>query len=205
MNHEQPNRVYSPDDWRILNDAPLPAIPGVTSTICAAIKDNGNPCGNLAIHGVPFCRAHGGTTLTVQEQARRRIDMVRSQLFTKLCAAAEKATDTYISIMENGKKDSDRIAAADRVLKLLGFDDSVSQVPGLEDEGEASDIDKQLAELLQAVAAEKLAGIIDVKEVTDEPSGEAAATEERAESAEAGDEPLARSEDGVEVEASSSG
>lgn len=152
-------RVYGPADWRELTGAPLPALPG-GSVPCAAIKDDGSTCGNLAVAGTPLCRVHGGTTISVQEQARRRIDAVRSELFEHLCSAAREAAETYTTIMRHGKKDADRLKAADRVLELLGFRDSVANLPGAEEHHE-SDIDKQLKVLLVNVTTERLTQVIE--------------------------------------------
>lgn len=152
-------RVYGPKDWRELTGAPLPALPG-GSVPCAAIKDDGSTCGNLAVAGTPLCRVHGGTTISVQEQARRRIDAVRSELFEHLCDAAKEAAETYITIMRTGKKDADRLKAADRVLELLGFRDDLANVPGAND-GQESDIDKQLKVLLVSVTNERLSQVIE--------------------------------------------
>lgn len=167
------SRVYGPKDWRELTGAPLPSVPG-GSVPCAAIKEDGNTCGNLAVAGTPLCRVHGGTTISVQEQARRRIDAVRSELFGMLCDAAREAADTYVTIMRTGKKDADRIKAADRVLELLGFRDDVANVPGASDH-EESDIDKQLKSLLVSATEARLAQAIESTAVDVDNGDEAAA------------------------------
>ena len=150
-------RVYGPSDWRELTGAPIPRLPG-GSISCAAIKDDGQVCGNRAVAGTPLCRSHGGTTVSVQEQARRRIDMVRSELFEMLCGAAKEAAETYVTVMRTGKQDRDRLRAADRVLELLGFNDDVANVSH---DGPENEIDKQLKVLLINVTQEKLAQAIE--------------------------------------------
>lgn len=207
----QPRVVYAPEDWRAIAQAPLPVIPGAESVQCAAIKDNGDPCKNKAMYGTMFCNFHGGSTISTQEQAKRRIDMVRSQLFSKLVAAAEEAADTYVNIMKNGKRDVDKLAAADRIFRLLGFDESVSQVPGAkEDDGELADIDSQLVGLLTSTEVQgRLASAIlttaeEVMHVTDDDGPAAGAGSARPQAPSLGAELDARSEDGVAVEAPSS-
>ena len=168
-----PDRVYGPKDWRELNAVPVPSLPG-GSVLCAAIKDNGEVCGNRAVGGTPLCQYHGGTTMSVQAQARRRIDMVRSELFELLTGATKEAAETYIMIMRTGKRDADRLRAADRVLELVGFRDTVANVPGA---GPVSDIDQQLAGLLKTATEERLKRAIEVtsSEASDDGSGDAAA------------------------------
>jgi hypothetical protein len=117
-------------------------------------------CGNRAVGGTPLCRAHGGTTLSVQEQTRRRIDAVRSELFEHLCASAKEAVETYTVIMRTGKRDADRLRAADRILELLGFRDEMTHLPGMATQ--ESEIDKQLKVLLINVTQEKLSHAIEV-------------------------------------------
>jgi hypothetical protein len=63
-------------------------------------------------------------------------------------------------IMRTGKKDADRLKAADRVLELLGFRDDLENVPGAND-GQESDIDKQLKVLLVSVTNERLSQVIE--------------------------------------------
>ena len=150
-------RVYGPSDWRELTGAPLPSLPG-KSIPCAAVKSDGRVCGNFAVAGTPLCRAHGGTTLSVQEQARRRIDAVRSQLFQELCSAAKDAVQVYVTIMNTGKRDADRLRAADRVLEMLGMRDDIAHDPRQDGE---SEIDKQLKALLSSVTDERLSRAID--------------------------------------------
>jgi len=173
-------RVYGPKDWRELNGAPLPALPG-GSVMCAAIKEDGETCGNKAVGGTPLCRVHGGTTVSVQEQARRRIDAVRGELFEHLVTSAKQAVEVYTTIMLTGKKDADRLKAADRVLELLGFRDQITNLPG--DGPQESDIDKQLKVLLVQVADDRLQRAIiettavegGVSERPDAPDADAAA------------------------------
>lgn len=154
--------VYGPEDWRELTGAPLPEFPlDGTSIQCAAIKDNGEQCKARAMLGTPFCQFHGGTTITVREQTRRRLDMVRSALFNSLLNAAGEAVDTYIHVMRHGKRDCDRLAAADRVLRLMGCHDTV--VIKHEESQPQSDIDMQLIELFAAATRERLARVIDVE------------------------------------------
>jgi hypothetical protein len=154
--------VYGPEDWRELTGAPLPDFPlNGTSIQCAAIKDNGEQCRARALLGTPFCRAHGGSTITVQEQTRRRLDMVRSALFDTLVEAAGEAVDTYVEIMRNGRRDTDRLAAADRVLRMMGFHDTIV-VKHENERDQPSDIDTQLVELFATATRERLARVIDV-------------------------------------------
>lgn len=171
MSEEQePKRVYSQKDWRELTGQPLPNLPA-TAVMCAAIKDSGDPCGNKAMHGLEFCRHHGGNTLAVQDMARRRIEAVRSELFEHLVMSARDAVETYTTIMKTGKRDADRLKAADRVLELLGMGDDVAQLP--HQQKEESEIDKQLAVLLVHVTNEKLqrameTTVIDAEVIEDE-------------------------------------
>jgi len=157
-------RVYGPKDWRELTGAPLPSLPG-GSVPCAGIKEDGTQCGNLAVSGTPLCRVHGGTTVSVQEQARRRIDAVRSELFEHLVSSAREAVEVYTTVMRTGMKDADRLRAADRVLELLGFNDHVANLP---DHGkQESDIDKQLKVLLVQVSQDKLQQAIEATVIED--------------------------------------
>lgn len=149
--------VYGPEEWRELNSAPLPNLPGA-SYQCAALKaDDGEQCRNQAIYGTPFCKYHGGTTVSVQEQARRRIEAVKATLFDKLIKAADLAINTYIEVAKAGEKDADRLKAADRILELLGMRDDVVtvQVAGTTNL-ELTDTDARLIAALRAASNEKL-------------------------------------------------
>jgi hypothetical protein len=152
--------VYGPSDWRELTYAPAPVMP-VKVPRCAAIKNNGEDCKLDAIAGAMFCRFHGGTTHAVQEQTRRRLDAVRSEMFEQLVAAAGEAVSTYIEIMRNGKKESDRLRAADRVLELIGVRDQVVEVH-VKTSTEPTDIERELLTLLTEVAGDRLNEVIDV-------------------------------------------
>lgn len=157
---QQPDVVYGPQDWRPLNEAPMPDVP-TRSIRCAGVKEMGEPCNALAVGGTIFCRVHGGTTVSVQAQARARLDQVRSVLFDTLVDAAKDAVEVYTEVMRHGKRDADRLRAADSVLKLLGFDESVSQVPG----GDApviTSLDQELTDLFRRAAVDRLSRVIDV-------------------------------------------
>ena len=156
--------VHGPKDWRPLTHAPVPVImQDMPTEQCAAIKDNGDQCLNRSVHGQIFCASHGGNTLQVQDQTRRRLDTVRSTMFDKLVDAANEAVDTYITIMRHGKKDSDRLKAADRVLEMLGVRDQVIEVKHTHSI-EPTDLEAELLGLLKNTTKEKIAGIIDIEE-----------------------------------------
>ena len=156
--------VFGPNDWRPLTHASVPAIASSIPTVqCSAIKDNGDQCLNRAMHGQLFCSSHGGTVLQVQEQTRRRLDTVRSAMFDTLVNAAEEAVDTYIEIMRNGKRDADKLKAADRVLEMLGVRDQVIEVKHTHSL-EPTDIEREILGLLKNTTKEKLDDIIDIEE-----------------------------------------
>jgi hypothetical protein len=39
---------------------------------CAAVKRNGEPCGNLAMRGISVCQCHGGRMLTARLRFQRK-------------------------------------------------------------------------------------------------------------------------------------
>jgi hypothetical protein len=114
---------------------------------------------------------HRGTTVSVQEQTRRRIDAVRSTLFDKLVDAAERAVDVYIGVMDDEKAGPKyRMQAADRVLELMGFRDQVIQVE-VKQTQEVSDLDRELLTVLQSVSEQRIIQAIEAvsTEVPSEP------------------------------------
>lgn len=153
--------VIGPDEWREVANAATGVPPELSLGRCRALKRTGERCKlGEAGPGVGVCRFHGGLSAITQDQARRRIEMVRSAMFDELCEAALEAVETYVHIMRNGEKDGDRLRAADRVLQLIGLDDQVSGVP--KDTGEQEDIDEQLRTLLAVAAPERLQRAIEV-------------------------------------------
>lgn len=52
---------------------------------CSAVRSNGKPCANYAIHGGTVCHAHGGSAPHVKAAAKRRVER----------AYAERAVATY--------------------------------------------------------------------------------------------------------------
>jgi hypothetical protein len=163
--------LIGPDEWKELNGVDLPELGGVGSVRCAAVKSSGERCRNVAIEGCDLCRFHGGTTVSVQEQTRRRIDAVRSTLFDKLVDAAERAVDVYIGVMDDEKAGPKyRMQAADRVLELMGFRDQVIQVE-VKQTQEVSDLDRELLTVLQSVSEQRIIQAIEAvsTEVPSEP------------------------------------
>lgn len=157
--------AVGPDEWRELNRAPLPET--AAKYPCAALKsETGDPCKNDAIAGTPFCRFHGGTTVAVQDQARRRIEAVKATLFDKLLRAANTAVDTYIEVCKSGEKDSDRLRAADRILELVGVrEDIISVHVSGTTEHQVTDLDAALVTALRTVGEERFSRAIDTTAV----------------------------------------
>lgn len=151
--------VVGPDEWRDLANGATGVMDGIIRQQCRAIKRDGERCSLSEMStGVGLCRHHGGGLLITQDQARRRIEMVRSAMFDELCEASLEAVETYLHIMKHGEKDADRLRAADRVLALAGLEDRLITVPGA---GEEDDIDSQLRGLLAQVPPERLARAIE--------------------------------------------
>lgn len=155
--------MISPDEWRELANAAAGVPDDLTRQQCRALKRDGDRCKlTESAVGIGVCRFHGGGLLITQEQARRRIEMVRSAMFDELCEAALEAVETYVHIMKTGEKDSDRLRAADRVLMLVGIDDSIVEPPKRAGDTEEDDIDSQIRGLLATAAPERLQRAIEV-------------------------------------------
>ena len=157
------DEVYGPDDWRQLTQAASPVVPGLMRTMCSAVKDDGEDCKMKALPGGVLCAYHGGNTVIAMDQNRRRLDMVRAQLFDTLVDAGSEAIDTYVAIMRDGKKDSDRLRAADRILELMGIRDQVVQVK-VTQQAEATDLEDEIFKLLAHVTQERMGEIIETTE-----------------------------------------
>lgn len=145
---------------------------GLQPRQCARLKANGERCRNRALPGSDICAPHGGNTELALGAARRRIEMVRSQLFETLIEAAEDATQTYVNIMRYGKKDADKIKAADRVLTLLGFQPNAPVIRVEATKDEHDDIDDRLRALLAEAASKDRVGDIIDAEVIDQDGDE---------------------------------
>ncbi|HEY9610516.1 terminase small subunit [Allocoleopsis sp.] len=70
-------------------------------------------------------RAREETSIQVKEEFRAtRTRVIFTEIDEKLKNAAVDAVDTIIDIMKNGKRDVDKLAACDRVIKLAGITES---------------------------------------------------------------------------------
>jgi hypothetical protein len=155
-----------PDDLEVFQ------LEGLQPRQCSRLKANGDRCRNRALAGSDICAPHGGNTELALGAARRRIEMVRSQLFETLIDAAEQATETYVNIMRYGKKDADKIKAADRILTLLGFQPNAPVIHVENKEAEHDDIDDRLRTLLAEAESKGRVGDIIDAEVIDERTDE---------------------------------
>lgn len=154
--------VVGPDEWRDIANAAAGVPEDFRREQCRALKRDGERCRmREAGLDIGLCRFHGGGTIISQDQARRRLEMIRSAMFDELCEAAVEAVETYIHIMKHGEKDTDRLRAADRVLMLMGVDDTLVEKPERGDDHE-DDIDSQLRRLLATAAPERLQRAIEV-------------------------------------------
>jgi hypothetical protein len=92
-------------------------------------------------------RAREETSLRVKEEFQAtRTRVVLTEIDEKLKEASTEAVDVLISIMKNGKRDADRIAACDRVIKLAGITEHQTIARNTEKTSSRRGLSKEAAE-----------------------------------------------------------
>lgn len=103
-------------------------------------------------------RAREETSIQVKEEFRStRTRVVLTEIDEKLKNAAIEAIDTVIYIMKNGKRDVDRLAACDRVIKLSGISEHQTIAQNTEKTSSRRGLSKEAAEEIRR----KILGITD--------------------------------------------
>jgi hypothetical protein len=87
---------------------------------------------------------------SIREFQVERLRCTIPKISEQLDRAAVEAVDTYIEVMRNGKRDSDRIAAADRIVKLSGISEVQKTTQGHERSEEVRQgLTKEAADLIR--------------------------------------------------------
>jgi hypothetical protein len=102
--------------------------------------------------------------VTQQYQATRT-QVILTEVDEKLKVAAVKAVDVIIDIMKNGKRDVDRLAACDRVIKLAGITEKQTIAQGTERITTPRGLSEEMADSIR----KRILGIVEAKEEEPQP------------------------------------
>lgn len=119
-----------------------------------------------AIENEKAAREDTRIRITEQYQATRT-QVVLTEVDEKLKHAAVKAVDTIIDIMKNGKRDADRLAACDRVIKLAGITESQTKTIAHGTERVTSQ--RGLSEEMADSIRKRILGVVEPKQEEPQP------------------------------------
>ena len=88
-----------------------------------------NPLVQMALADAKLGQQKARVTASMEFQTER-LRCTIPKISEQLDQAASEAVDTYIEVMRNAKKDADRIAAADRIIKLSGVAETQRMTQG---------------------------------------------------------------------------